>query len=221
MKSRIRSLIFCSALSIFCFMSLPARAHRVNIHAYAGDGMVHSESYFVDGTKCKNSPIKVFNEKTGTGLLEGRTDENGKFSFKIPQITSLRLVLPAGMGHHNEYTIGEDEIRKAMESRRSSQGTDHGKDTAGYPFHPEKAGAKNRGKSEVAAGPNISMSESEMEAVMERVIDRKLQPAIAMLVKLQENSEKPGIREIVGGIGYIVGLMGVAMYLRRRFKERH
>jgi nickel transport protein len=65
------------------------------------------------------------------------------------------------------------------------------------------------------------MSESEMEALMERVIDRKLKPVIGMLVKLRENDEKPGFTEIVGGIGYIVGLMGVAMYLRRRFKERN
>ncbi len=54
---------------------------------------------------------------------------------------------------------------------------------------------------------------------MERFVDRKLQPVMRMLVKLRENSEKPGITEIVGGIGYIVGLTGVAMYLRRRFKE--
>jgi hypothetical protein len=60
------------------------------------------------------------------------------------------------------------------------------------------------------------MSESEMEAPMERVIDRKLKPVIVILVKLRENSEKLGFTEIVVGIGYIVGLMGMAMYLKNR-----
>jgi len=53
---------------------------------------------------------------------------------------------------------------------------------------------------------------------MERVIDRKLKPVMGILVKLREDSEKPRLTEIIGGIGYIVGLMGIAMYLKSRRK---
>ena len=228
MKSRIRSLIFCLVLSICYLMPVSARAHKVNIYAYAEEGMIHSESYFVDGTKCKNSLIEVFDEKAGTRLLEGKTDENGKFSFKIPKVVSLKLVLHAGMGHQNEYTLGEDEVREAMGGRQRPQGaqqskeTRTGKETSKFSFQPERVSAKSQGKMDrEVTDIGRGMSESEMEALMERVIDRKLKPVIGMLVKLRENNEKPGFTEIVGGIGYIVGLMGVAMYLRRRFKERN
>lgn len=228
MKSRIRSLIFCLVLSICYLMPVSARAHKVNIYAYAEDGMVHSEGYFVDGAKCKNSLIEVFDERAGTRLLEGKTDEEGKFSFKIPKVTSLKLVLHASMGHQNEYTLGEDEVREAMGEGQRPQGaqqskeTSTGKETSKSSSQPEKVSAKSQGKMDrEVTDTGRGMSESEMEALMERVIDRKLKPVIGMLVKLREDSEKPNFTQIVGGIGYIVGLMGVAMYLRRRFKERN
>ncbi|MDI6775727.1 MAG: hypothetical protein QMD03_00555 [Syntrophales bacterium] len=228
MKARIRSLIFCLVLSICYLMPVSAHAHKVNIYAYAEDGMIHSESYFVDGTKCKNSLIEVFDERAGTRLLEGKTDENGKFSFKIPKVTSLKLVLHASMGHQNEYTLSEDEVREAMgegqrpQGARQSKETKTGKETSKSSSQPERVSTKSRGKMDrEVTDIGRGMSESEMEALMERVIDRKLKPVIGMLVKLRENNEKPGFTEIVGGIGYIVGLMGVAMYLKRRFKERN
>jgi len=227
MKARIRSLIFCSVLSICYLMPVSAQAHKVNIFAYAEDGVIHSESYFVDGTKCKNSLIEVFDEKAGTRLLEGKTDEEGKFSFKIPKVASLKLVLHASMGHQNEYTLDEDEVREAMGEGQRPQGAQQsketmtGKETSKSSSQPERADAKSRGKSDrEVTHIGRDMGESEMEALMERVIDRKLKPVIGMLVKLREDNEKPGFTEIVGGIGYIAGLMGVAMYLKSRREAR-
>ncbi len=222
MKARPRSFIFCLVIGICCLMPVSARAHKVNIYAYAEDGMVHSEGYFVDGTKCKNSPIEVFDERAGTRLLEGKTDEEGKFSFKIPKVTSIKLVLHASMGHQNEYTLSEDEVREAMGEGQPLKGVKQSKETVKPPPAMGRISVRTGEKSDrkVTDTGRGGMSESEMEALMERVIDRKLQPVMRMLVKLRENSEKPGITEIVGGIGYIVGLMGIVMYLRRKFTER-
>ena len=219
-KSQILILLnfaFFILICAFCIVR-EADAHKVNIYAYAEDGMIHSESYFVDGTKCKNSLIEVFDEKQGTRLLEGKTDDNGKFSFKIPKVASLKLVLHASMGHQNEYTLGEDEVREAMGGR---QRPGESKETAKSSSQPAKISVKT-GKeglvSKEAASVGRGMSESEVEAVMERVIDRKLKPVMGILVKLREDSEKPGLTEIIGGIGYIVGLMGMVMYLKSRRK---
>lgn len=40
------------------------------------------------------------------------------------------------------------------------------------------------------------------------------------LVMLRQQREKPGLREIVGGIGYIMGLLGVATYVASKKKTR-
>jgi len=195
----------------FCIVQ-DADAHKVNIYAYAEDGMIHSESYFVDGTKCKNSLIEVLDKKTGARLLEGKTDEDGKFSFKIPSVTSLKLVLHASMGHQNEYTLGEDEVRESMGDKQPPK---ENKDKAKSFPQPAENSVK-ADKSLAGNGALRGVGEPEMEAMIEKVVDSKLKPVMGILVKLQESSEKPRLTEIIGGIGYILGLMGLAMYLKNR-----
>ena len=213
MKSKFRYLIFCLLFNVCCllFVSL-ANAHKVNIYAYAEDGMVHSESYFVDGTKCKNSLLEVFDKKDGTKLIEGKTDEEGKFSFKIPKVTSLKLVLHASMGHQANFTIGEDEVREAMGMKQPPKSS-----SVKVPSKSESSTSMNTQKKETAEISELKgVSESEIEAIVESVIDRKLKPMERMLVKLQESSGKPGITEIIGGIGYIIGILGIVADFKAR-----
>ncbi|MFA4915252.1 MAG: hypothetical protein WC560_01095 [Syntrophales bacterium] len=221
-KSQILLVLSCMFFLIcaFCIVR-EADAHKVNIFAYAEEGTVHSESYFVDGSACKNSRIEVFDEKAGTRFLEGKTDEDGKFSFKIPKATSLKLVLHASMGHQNEYTLGEDEVIEAMGDKRNQK---QNKEPAKSSSQPAKISVKTQRENlagNVVASVGRSMSESEMEDVVEIVIDRKLKPVMGILVRLKENSEKPSLTEIIGGIGYIVGLMGLIMYLKSRRSTRN
>ncbi|GBE03088.1 hypothetical protein BMS3Abin08_02543 [bacterium BMS3Abin08] len=176
-------------------------AHKVSVYAYAEDGKVFAEGYFSDGTRTRNSLIEVFDAKTGEKLLEGKTDNDGKFSFKIPKSTSLKLVLHASMGHRNDYTLDEDEVKEAMGIQESGVKT-------------RKTESKPQSTAPLTAASGVSSS--EIEAIVSKTMDRKLQPVIRMLVKLQENSEKPGITEILGGIGYIIGLMGIVMYFKSR-----
>ncbi len=193
------------AVMLLLVVSSTAYAHKVSIYAYAEDGMIHAEGYFADGTRSRNSRIEVFDAKTGEKLLEGRTDDEGRFTFKIPKVTPIRLVLLASMGHRNDYTIDEEEVRKAMGLQAPAGGkaekTERG---SGHPPSP-------------AALP--AASPGEIEAVVSRVLERKLQPVTTMLLKLQEESGRPGVTEILGGIGYIIGLMGMAMYFKGRNRK--
>jgi nickel transport protein len=197
-----------------CLMPAMVFAHKVNIYAYAESGMVFSEGYFVDGTKCKYSLIEVFDGKNGTKLLKGETDKEGRFSFKIPKATSLKLVLHASMGHRAEYAIGEDEVRDAMGVRET----------------PKPPATKVTSKPEVSTVVNTQqkesseisvlkgLSESDIEVIVENVVDRKLKPIERMLVTLQKRLKKPGVTEIIGGIGYILGIFGIIMYFKSRKK---
>ncbi len=202
-----------SGVIIFLFLILTsstAFAHKVSIYAYAEDSMVFAEGYFADGSRSRNSRVEVFDANTGEKLLEGKTDNEGKFSFRIPKATSIRLVLHASMGHQNDYTIDEKEIKAAMGIQ----------DTG---VRGQESGVKER-KMESKPRPTVPLtvasgvSPAEIEAVVSKAMDRKLQPVITMLLKLQESSEKPGITEILGGIGYIIGLMGMGMYFKSRRK---
>jgi len=91
----------------FLFTS-PALAHRVVIFAYTEGDIVHTESKFMPHTPVKQGKILVLDAQTGKELLTGQTDDQGKFSFKIPpeaQKQDLKIVVEAAMGHRGEWLL--------------------------------------------------------------------------------------------------------------------
>jgi len=86
-----------------------AFAHKVNIFAYAENGTVYTESYFPDGKAVQAGTIEVYDSQ-GQKLLEGKTDQEGKFSFPVPKKDDLKIVIIASMGHRNEYVLKKDEL---------------------------------------------------------------------------------------------------------------
>jgi len=92
---------------VFCVS--PAIAHRVTIFAWVEGDTVHTQSKFSGGRTVKGCMVVVC-DSAGKQLLEGKTDENGEFSFKVPQKTALKVVLKASMGHLAEWTIPAEEI---------------------------------------------------------------------------------------------------------------
>jgi nickel transport protein len=57
----------------------------------------------------------------------------------------------------------------------------------------------------------------EIETIVERAVERKLTP-----IKAQLAGPAWGFRDIVAGIGYILGLMGLASYLHhRKTSQKH
>jgi nickel transport protein len=141
--------------------------------------------------------VEVF-DPDGKKLLEGQTDEEGAFSFKIPQKTDLRIVLEATMGHRAEFTMKAVELGgEAEEARTPSEST------------PEGDGSRAESSS------GVHVDKEEIRRVVEESLDLKLKPILRQLAKLQEE-EGPGLTEAVGGIGYIVGIMGLILYFRSR-----
>ncbi len=145
-------LVFPLSLVLFLIAVPRANAHGINVTARVEGDRVLTESYFNSKIKVIDGQIKVFGPNGGL-LLEGKTDANGIYSFKIPQETDLRIVLESAMGHRAEYVLKADEIM---------------------------------GKS---------------------------------LSKIQKK-RGPGFYEVMGGIGLILGLTGLTLYLRSRKRKK-
>ncbi len=62
----------------------------------------------------------------------------------------------------------------------------------------------------------VVVSSKEIERVVAKVLDRKLQPIKNILLKMQQEASRPGMTEIIGGIGYILGIMGIVLYFKSR-----
>jgi len=188
-----------------------AVAHRVNVFAWAEGDLVYVECKFSGGKKITGGNI-IVTDSSGVELLSGRTNDQGEFSFKRPQPTELKIILQAGMGHRAEWTLPMDDGH-----------ADHPADEASS----QKAHAQNKLKSPddridhqhkqtqtaVYTGPG----RAEIEAIVEKAMDKKMRPVLEMLA--ESNAKGPDIGDILGGIGYIIGLVGIAAYFHNRRKN--
>ncbi|MQY53375.1 MAG: hypothetical protein GH154_03125 [Firmicutes bacterium] len=191
-------------LVLLIFLSSAALAHKVNLFAYAEDGMVYTESYFSDGRKVMNSTVEVFDAKKNKLLLTGKTDNNGGFSFKIPQATALRIVLTASMGHKNDYLLSEDEVRDALGMVSASEES--------LPESVEKE------KKETFPKSMTQIYDNQLKFLIEQAVEKKTAPIMRKLIKIEKQIQKPSLQEILGGIGYILGLMGIGIYFKYKSK---
>ena len=180
-------------------------AHRVVLFAYVEGDKVCTESYFSDGKRCQNARIEVY-DSLGSKLLEGKTDKKGEFSFKPPTRKDLRIVLTASMGHRDEYVIPEGELPGGTEGR--TRGSEPHK-AVGNVFPAEKGGKEET--------PSSQLSRLEMEqirAVVEEALDEKMKPIMRLLGKQQK--ERVSFIGVIGGIGFIFGIMGIILYFKSR-----
>jgi nickel transport protein len=188
-----------------------AHAHRVSVFAWVQGDTVHVETKFSGGKKVKGGRI-VVTDSSGVELLTGKTDNSGEFSFKIPRRTDLKIILEAGMGHRAEWTVPADDMESMAAEDQTPSGEPSAKrepkiaDAAQHEQHVSISG-------QLPVGPGLA----EIEAVVEKALDKKLKPVLKMLAESAENG--PTIRDIIGGIGYIIGLVGMAAYLRYRKRD--
>ena len=178
-------------------------AHKVQMFAHVEGSKVFVEGYFADGKKAKNSEVTVFDNKSGERLLGGKTDDMGKFSFNIPKKTDLRISLNASLGHKTEQVLPGSEL-------------------------PDAGGSKSKGNAEVVSTvkdkeDNINKKEkvasfSQIEQVeLQVMIEKGIEKGISPLLRgFSECKERVYYSEIIGGIGYIFGIMGIALYFKAR-----
>jgi nickel transport protein len=108
-------------------------------------------------------------------------------------IFALLMLAPAVALAH-----GVEEIRESME-------------------RPSHEGVFSAPESEVAEEARESgCSDDELEALVEMTLERKLKPMREEIRRLREAAGRPGLTEILGGIGYIMGLAGIAAYFKYR-----
>ena len=190
------------ALGVF---TTPALAHRVLVFAYAEGDTIYTESKFIPDAPVRQGKILVIDQKTGKELLTGQTDDQGKFSFRIPaeataQKMDLKIVVEAAMGHRGEWLLKADSYLAGA--------------TPGSPAAP--APALTTGP--VALGSKAAnLDQQALEAALNRALERQLGPINEKLTDLTIHRTTP--TDIIGGIGYILGIFGLVAYLQSRRKK--
>jgi nickel transport protein len=188
-----------------------AEAHRVNVFAWLSGDTVYVESKFSGGKHVKGGQIMVLDPQ-GNTLLSGLTDNQGEFSFKLPQKTDVTIVVNAGEGHRGQWTLRASEMDAV-----SSPGHTHTE--AAQPLNSESEPNKGAMTGEHAQfASEGAITRQELETMIDTALERKLAPIAKSLAEMQQ--EGPTGRDVMAGIGYILGLVGIAAYVHSRKRKQ-
>ncbi len=185
-----RSVIFLIVLVLLLtFFGGVCFAHKITTFAYVDEnGVINTETYFSGGAKAKGAKVMVYDNSTGKLLLQGKTDDKGRFNFKPPALTDLKIVVEAELGHRAVAFVKKKDFEKFFNQEAET-------------------------KAKPASTSSLGISEKELS----QILDKKIKPLYDMMLKMEEKLSKPSLTEIIGGIGYIFGVFGiVAMILARR-----
>lgn len=203
-------LVSILTMSIILLASITAFAHRVNLFAYVEGDTVYTESYFSKKRKVHQGKLEVFSTKTGEEILKGITDDSGNFNFPIPDAikndrSGLLINLYASEGHRAVWTLSADEIFPETESAAAAE---------------VQTSTPPKAEKPVSITPteHTSYSGSEIAELSTQVKDLtdKVETLKRLIISQQEKG--PGVNEIFSGIGYILGLFGVAAFFLSRKK---
>jgi len=187
----------CIAMTAMLSMVSVSEAHKVNIFAYVDGNSIVTDSGYSRSRRVHDGVVEVYDAGTGELLLSGRTDQKGMFSFAIPERArqenmNLRLLLKAGEGHQAQWVVKAEEFGAAGASVASPVATE-------------------------SATPVVGTASSPSARRIAAIVRRELAPVKRMLAEM--NQPGPSVTEIVGGIGYIFGLFGIAAYMKSRRKN--
>jgi nickel transport protein len=192
-------VVWAVVLGVSVFLPGDASAHRVNIFAWVEGDTVLVECKYPDGREVYEGVIRVL-DSAGKELLNGKTNTKGEFSFKAPKQDDLTIVLEAGMGHRADWPLSKQDLAPAGESA--------------VPSAPApKTETPSPAAKESAPGA-ASPLPAGIDQAIEKALDKKLAPVMRMLAEMQE--QKVRLTDVLGGIGYIIGLVGVAAYFKRK-----
>jgi nickel transport protein len=185
----------------------PAAAHKASAFATVQGKAISGEAYFRDGSPIRNAQVTVL-DPDGGKLGETKTDQAGKFSFEPCRRCDHRFVVDGGDGHVAQCTVEAGEL---------PAGLPHGGPTPapeGQTRPSPSSGAAST-ESSIKKPVESSGSHDELEAIQTQIAQLRRELAA------REDSTR--FRDIVGGIGYILGLMGLAFYFlgarRRKMKD--
>jgi len=201
MNVRLLSLL-CLVAALMLLTAGAALAHRVNVFAWVEGDTVFVECKYPDGTKVHEGVIRVL-DSASKELLSGKTNDKGEFSFKVPKLDDLTVVLEAGMGHRGDWPLSRQDLSPAGEA----------------PGQTSPAASQPAPKTEAPAAKELSPAAASplpagIDQAIEKALDKKLAPVMKMLAEMHE--QKVRLTDVLGGLGYIFGLVGVAAYFKRK-----
>lgn len=201
---------------LFLFLAMPLQsfAHRVNIFAWTEGQTVKVKASFSKSSPARDSNISVMDGISQKVLLTGKTNEAGAFEFTLPTTSSktgLIIRVNAGEGHQNEWTISAKECAAQL-------GVAH-KETVKVSQQKIKQEPKENLLSK--ANQTQCLTPEAFKKIVDQSVNESLESKLGPIREKLASQVHLGPRviDILGGLGWIFGIIGVAMAIRAKMKK--
>ena len=193
------------ALFVIVYPATIAMAHKLNVFAYSEDSSILGEAYFNDGAPARNCEVLVKAEGDGSVVGRGWTDEDGKFSVNIDPSNRkiVTIVVDGGMGHLGRVNINLSSFDNSTNMSDSN-------------FIDKLPTEEEQIENLV-----VTLDEKEIASIVKSVLRSEIEPLHAEIIQLRKELSKPGFNQIMGGVGYIFGLIGIALWFKKGSDDGH
>lgn len=195
MRKRLLGLVL--ALAACAVTASPALAHKLKVFATANGALVEGYVYLGGGARPAGVPVTVTVE--GTPVVRLTTGDEGTFRFTATVRTDHTITATID-GHRGHWTVRGDELPISL----PAPGVPPGATTKAPPAPPSAT-------PQPAAPPEAAA----LEALIEQAVARQVGPLRA---EMQAWREDVRWRDVAGGLGWILGLAGLAAWVSARRK---
>ncbi len=171
-----------------------AYGHALHLFASVSGGHIEGKAYYSD-SPAAGIAVTILGPDDEV-LATVRSDVSGTFTWHPTKRCDLRFVAESEDGHRTEFTIASDELPRSLSAP-----------------DPEPS------VTEVAAedGSDDSDRSSPPSADLERLVAEAVSREVAPLrEQLDAAAHRTQLRDVIGGIGYIVGMAGLFALWKRR-----
>lgn len=173
-----------------CALATPASAHRLKLFATLEGGVISGYAFFVGSGRAHGAAISI-KDKDGKEIAKLTTDDSGAYSYKAPAAQAYRLTANTGDGHVADAVIDAARFGTGAAAEAADTDTDESYEGA----------------------PAPGLSQAQIERAVDAAVARQLRP----LLEAYEAAEgRTRFNDIMGGIGMIVGLAGLALWASAR-----
>ena len=182
------------ALSLLVFFHQPGFSHRLQLFASYDGTFIQGYAYFTGSSVAAvDAEVAILDAASQELVVTTVTDKTGLFRYKPQQVGNFLLKVKSADGHAAQYTL-----------HLLQQGNDIADTGILSPLDDQSVGRKT------------SQQDSLSEQDIERLLNRQIAPLQEQLQRLEQRTR---LQDILGGLGYIVGIAGFYLWWRRRGEQ--
>ena len=193
----MRAVVLVALSALLLLDARTGLAHRLSVFAYAEGSTIQGSAYFAGGGAPGGAEVTVYGPD-GAVLGSTTTGEAGDFTFDATRRVDHRITVETADGHAAEFLVAASELPASLPGGADPLGIEASAAEAVTPAEAEPPGTM------------AAIDDAALEAMVSRAVQQQIRPLREDLIAY---ADAVRVSDIMGGIGYIVGIFGVLAYV--------